>query len=60
MYVILLVQVDVVEESLGDLEHRVHVLDLARVALVRHVDKRHLKLPGTLVTHPCLQSKNGA
>ena len=51
---ILLVQVDVVEESLGDLEHRVHVLDLARVALVGHVDQRHLERDDVLWRHVSL------
>ena len=50
-HVILLVQVDVVEESLRDLQHRVDVFDLARVALVSHVDQRHLKSKGRFKIH---------
>ena len=35
--------VDVVEESLGHLQHRVDVLDLSRVALLGHVDQGDLE-----------------
>ena len=42
-HAILLVQVYVVEESLRDLQHRVDVFNLSRVALVCHVDQRHLE-----------------